>query len=876
MSTRVWLSDNSNERTKVPGRFKAATADVEPQKNHDSQKDSATIKSIKSIDNAEPIGCHVHSTDLSSIECDKRGEDKKFTSSPALTSPALCPSDSTSESSPSASQWAVAVAQGLPIVSYSPKGCSCCDCSHPCQCPMPCTCLCHGECFCPNSLIQEAEHDLFKPQRETFKASPFASFDSNLKLFAILFSMYSKNQDPSQIAKIIEERFAKHITDFTKSLQNLTTKLLSFACFLSDNVLPNTFKRLGVSMPVIDSNYYYNFRYAGVGFSHYNEFQEKRVLGQGAFGRVVEAYNPLDAMSYAIKIINFHLLLDRNNSLVYEHILNEVRALARLDHPNIVRYYHCWIERNYNIPPSTKKTVSVRLLKDPKDSIVIDEGNELQVSPEGELDEDEVETTIANGKNVYNEWGNDKSDNSSSQDGQIIDDEKDDTIESEIIVWNNDETLVHDEQQSRANSSEKSKNTDKTEDIFKECDGSNSHVSISSHEKGAEYSSGTTPSPVAHFTLYIQMELCTGFTLRDWINGKSIAWFSSCRGCGNALSAKDAEQKMDAELVLKQLSSCSVSIVRQILQGLEHIHSKGLVHRDLKPENIFFVDNKKVKIGDFGLSMIRDDDVEESGYFFEDVELPFENRDINRTAKKSCRQKCQNYTAPYAAPEQLESRNVTDKADIYALGIILYEMYSPFRTSAEQIASINRLKTERVIQGVSMEKHLNVKFWILRMTEPYPERRPSAAKLLERMNMSLYSSCKNLSPPVSLSIPAHSPPSHVNEAPETPQKQEIVRTKPQHGSISSAVSRLTSPSTSGSPIGFIIASPDPFTIKHGEHNTPDEELFEIDVDTCTDIDKLRRYAKKLVEINKGLRKEHSFFKSFEAVDIRYVSPSTIE
>lgn len=44
--------------------------------------------------------------------------------------------------------------------------------------------------------------------------------------------------------------------------------------------------------------------------------------------------------------------------------------------------------------------------------------------------------------------------------------------------------------------------------------------------------------------------------------------------------------------------------MRQVLEGVQHVHSRGVVHRDLKPENILLDDNLNVKITDFGFAKI--------------------------------------------------------------------------------------------------------------------------------------------------------------------------------------------------------------------------------------------------------------------------------
>lgn len=48
-------------------------------------------------------------------------------------------------------------------------------------------------------------------------------------------------------------------------------------------------------------------------------------------------------------------------------------------------------------------------------------------------------------------------------------------------------------------------------------------------------------------------------------------------------------------------------IMRQVLEGVQHIHSRGVVHRDLKPENILLDDNLNVKVTDFGFARILND-----------------------------------------------------------------------------------------------------------------------------------------------------------------------------------------------------------------------------------------------------------------------------
>ena len=108
-----------------------------------------------------------------------------------------------------------------------------------------------------------------------------------------------------------------------------------------------------------------------------------------------------------------------------------------------------------------------------------------------------------------------------------------------------------------------------------------------------------------------------------------------------------------------------ISIFKKILQGVKELHNtiienEGIIHRDLKPDNIMIDDNFDIKIIDYGLSKIVD----------------FSSITSTGTQIGS---------PLYMSPEQLkDSKNIDYRADIYALGVILYEMLTkniPYKAS---------------------------------------------------------------------------------------------------------------------------------------------------------------------------------------------------
>lgn len=111
----------------------------------------------------------------------------------------------------------------------------------------------------------------------------------------------------------------------------------------------------------------------------------------------------------------------------------------------------------------------------------------------------------------------------------------------------------------------------------------------------------------------------------------------------------------------------------QVLRALQHAHDKGIVHRDVKPQNIMLLQNGTIKVTDFGIAR----------FCRGDSRTIAENGPIG--------------SVHYISPEQARGEVTDDKADIYSVGVVLYEMLTgilPFQSDSAVSVAIMQVQSE--------------------------------------------------------------------------------------------------------------------------------------------------------------------------------------
>jgi serine/threonine-protein kinase len=145
----------------------------------------------------------------------------------------------------------------------------------------------------------------------------------------------------------------------------------------------------------------------------------------------------------------------------------------------------------------------------------------------------------------------------------------------------------------------------------------------------------------------------------------------------------------------------AVDIARQLCAGVAAAHQRGVIHRDLKPANIMLDGAGRVRVMDFGLAAVGGAEEIRAG------------------------------TPAYMAPEQLFGREVTVRSDIFALGLVMYELFTGRRAfTAPTVGElVNQHETRSITPPSAIVGAMDpgIERAILRCLESDPERRPASA-----------------------------------------------------------------------------------------------------------------------------------------------------
>ncbi|KAM6912855.1 eukaryotic translation initiation factor 2-alpha kinase 3 [Xenentodon cancila] len=464
------------------------------------------------------------------------------------------------------------------------------------------------------------------------------------------------------------------------------------------------------------------------------DFEPVQCLGRGGFGVVFEARNKVDDCNYAIKRIRLP-----NRELAREKVMREVKALAKLEHPGIIRYFNAWQE---SPPEGWQEEMDQRWLRDTSTTdwpmSFLDHMEPLSVkvpvssstSPTSGPDGDALEASVASQALISNRvvsfsigdgdlsfqplLGHDSL--MSERDSQPDPDASDTPHSFELCpprgpsdcTSSSFDIVFEDSGCDRDADADTDTDTGSSPVSPKALTKNSSSSSHTRRQESVPTSSSTPPRPTSltlalpttpptqrvqpspKVYLYIQMQLCRKENLKDWM-----------------------AQRCQPEQ--REHNQC-LDIFLQIAEAVEFLHNKGLMHRDLKPSNIFFTMDDVVKVGDFGLVTAMDQEEDDD----EPVALtpaPLLTRHTGQVGTKL-----------YMSPEQLSGNSYSHKVDIYSLGLILFELLYPFRTQMERVRTLTEVRALQFPEVFSKNnvQELNM---VRSMLSLSPSERPDAAEI---------------------------------------------------------------------------------------------------------------------------------------------------
>ncbi|XP_064414743.1 eukaryotic translation initiation factor 2-alpha kinase 1 [Latimeria chalumnae] len=565
----------------------------------------------------------------------------------------------------------------------------------------------------------------------TRQLTSFASAVPNQLLVAslleLLSSVFGKNPHHSRcLFKLLSETLAEMnmISPFALSDQFSTLRLQqnqAFAAFLqaaSRNVYQ---EELGRGSG--DSHVYRNGMNEDIFLAQMSrylvEFEDVARLGKGSYGKVYKCRNKLDRQLYAVKKI----CIRRATKIGFMKVLQEVKVLARLQHPNIVGYYTAWLERVHPATPGGPQSCSnLSPLEQPSDR-----SNRSPNSMQN-MDRNSSCIVFANSSSVA---GAD-ADPPSSPHLQVLSTAQSDikngsTLSSKSLLGNvgnerkKSETLIETEgcsietERNKArvlpngnSTSNLASHSDKNQGTFNKSNWDTDHSSDDSYLElypQKELCLPKQPEMQFHLMLHIQMQLCE-LSLSDWISHRNTRSRDGTTASGT-YGLIDTEQTLE--------------IFRQLLEGVSYIHKMGVLHRDLKPRNIFLNGpDCQVRIGDFGLACTDDINEETTSSWSPPTNTDHQEK-VHTTGVGTCL---------YASPEQLQGCQYDFKSDMYSLGIILLELFQSFGTEMERVKTLTAVRKGAIPDSFKQQWPVQTKYVEL-LTSDISLHRPSAAQVLE-------------------------------------------------------------------------------------------------------------------------------------------------
>ncbi|XP_034990570.2 eukaryotic translation initiation factor 2-alpha kinase 3 isoform X1 [Zootoca vivipara] len=493
-----------------------------------------------------------------------------------------------------------------------------------------------------------------------------------------------------------------------------------------------------------------DFQNSGYVSRYLTDFEPIQCLGRGGFGVVFEARNKVDDCNYAIKRIRLP-----NRELAREKVMREVKALAKLEHPCIVRYFNAWLEAP---PESWQERMDKLWLKDESTDWPLSSPSPMEVpsfkirtEPFSAKEHIEVITTSVERKTLLSVGipcgQSDSSESqfsplefsaidngdlsqladpvSNMQDSFLADcdmegstvDENDPGHSFELCLpamptvrvrERTSSSIVFEDSGCDNTSSKESDKDDSLDNSHCEDKATNTKGSSNRKSSSASPLSVSPPRPTT-----LSLDFSKNSAQKAVPTTPKVYLYIQMQLCRK----ENLKDWMNRRCTIEERDRTDCLLIfLQIAEAVQFLHGKGLMHRDLKPSNIFFTMDDIVKVGDFGLVTEMDQDEEDNSVL---TPMPAYDRHTGQVGTKL-----------YMSPEQVYGNAYSHKVDIFSLGLILFELLYPFSTQMERVRTLSEVRN-LTFPPLFIQKYPQEYAMVKHMLSPSPTERPEAADIIE-------------------------------------------------------------------------------------------------------------------------------------------------